>query len=154
MIVLALVVALQSVAAPILPPQTSPDLHKAFISIEEDLAASKFDSAKSKLSLLPGKTITYQWNDSNVSAAQRPELIQVRNEAFRTWTNRIPGLAFQPDKAGRLKFSFNDLLAKDPDSGLPRGIALFFSDALIEPRMEAVIGLKPVTRRPNVPLRR
>lgn len=102
----------------------------------------QFDQAKAKLALLPKYDITYTWNDQALSAAQRREWIAVRDEAFRNFSNRIPGLTIKlVTSKPTLKFSFEKSLAADPDSGLPRGIALFWSESPTEPRMEAVIGI-------------
>lgn len=128
--------------SPILPAGSNASVHQAFRLVAEDTMKGRFDQAKAKLALLPKYTITYTWNDQGLTPAQRKEWITVRNDAFRTLTNRVPGLTLK-EVASKpiLKFSFEKSLAPDPETGLPRGIALFWSDSITEPRLEAVIGI-------------
>ncbi|MBC8066525.1 MAG: DUF1573 domain-containing protein, partial [Chlorobia bacterium] len=133
--------AFQTSFGPALPMGTSPDLYKAFNQVKQEMANGRFDAAKQKLQLLPGSVVTYSWNDQNVPQAKRAELVEIRTQAFRAIANRIPGLSFKAGPKPAIKFTFEKSLANDPTSGLPRGVALFFSDSFGEPRLEAVIGL-------------
>jgi len=142
MISFALLAVIQIQTGPTLPPGTNPDLHRAFQIVEEHLSKKEFNQAKAKLALIPGMTVSFAWNDGNVPAADRSRIAVLREDAFRIWARRAPGLNFQPKAKGNIKFSFEKSLANDPTSGLPRGIALFFSENLLEPRLEAVVGLK------------
>ncbi len=129
--------------SPSLPAGSNPDLHRAFQLVSADLEKSQFDRAKAKLKLVPQEQVTFVWNDLNVPVASRKEFAEVRTEALRMLSSRIPGLKFKVGSGPvGIKFSFEKVLANDPGSGLPRGIALFFSEDLTEPRMEAVIGLQ------------
>lgn len=137
-----LAATIQLPPGPMLPPGSNPDVHRAFNIVESELALGRFEAAKAKAVLLPRYSITFSWDDKNIPAAARPEFIIARNDAFKTLTNRIPGLSIKPDPKPSIKFSFGDSLATDPTSGLPRGVALFYSENPLEPRLEAVIGLK------------
>ena len=139
---LFLVVAGQATLAPMLPMGSSPDLHRAFNLVAEDLSQGRFEQAKVRSKLLPRLTITYEWNDAKVPAASRADWVAIRNQAFKVLAERLPGLSFKPSKTPALRFTFEKSLAPDPDSGLPRGVALFYSEVPVqEPRLEAVIGL-------------
>jgi hypothetical protein len=138
---LILVVANQATLAPMLPMGSSPELHRAFELVAMDLSEGRFDQARAKAKLLPRLTVTYEWNDANVPQATRADWAGVRNRAFKTLAERLPGLTFKASKTPTLRFSFEKSLAPDPNSGLPRGIALFYSESVQEPRLEAVIGL-------------
>lgn len=134
--------SIQASFGPSLPAGASPEAHRAFNLVEEELAAGRFEAAKAKSALIPKFNVTFAWDDKNVPAAARPEMIALRNEAFKLLTNRLPGLSIKPSAKPAIKFSFGDSLAPDPGSGLPRGIALFYSENPAEPRLEAVIGLR------------
>lgn len=136
-----LAATIQLPPGPMLPPGANPDVHRAFNVVEAELSVGRFDAAKAKAALLPRYNITFSWDDKNIPPASRPEYINARNEAFKTLTSRVPGLTIKPDAKPAIKFTFGDSLATDPTSGLPRGIALFFSENPAEPRLEAVIGL-------------
>ncbi len=137
-----LAVTVQVPLSPSLPAGANPDVHRAFNLVATELSAGRFDAAKAKSALLPRLDIPYAWDDQSVPAAKRPELITLRTEAFRLLASRLPGLKLTPSKKPVLKFSFGNSLAVDPATGLPRGIALFYSENPAEPRMEAVIGLR------------
>lgn len=136
-----LVVAFQGPVGPSLPAGANPDVHRAFNIVEEELAAGRFEAAKLKSALLPRFNVTFAWDDKGIPAASRPEYVALRNEAFKTISSRLPGLNIMPSTKPAIKFSFGPSLAVDPTSGLPRGVALFFSEDPAAPRMEAVIGL-------------
>lgn len=133
--------SIQASLGPSLPAGANPDAHRAFNLVTEELSAGRFEAAKAKTALLPTFNVTFAWDDKNVPAASRPELIALRTEAFKLLTNRLPGLSIKPSAKPAIKFSFGDSLAPDPNSGLPRGIALFYSENPAEPRLEVVIGL-------------
>jgi hypothetical protein len=139
---IVLLTSLQSGMGPILPPLSSPDVHRAFQIVAEHTEKGQFDQAKAKLKLLPHFAVTYVWDDSKLPANLRAEWIKVRDEAFRSVTNRVPGLTIKRSANPAIKFSFEKSLATDPASGLPRGIALFYSEVPTETRMEAVIGIE------------
>jgi hypothetical protein len=127
---------------PILPAGSNPDLHTAFNAVATQLSAGDFAKAKAQTRLLPSFSVTYQWDDSKVPAGQRAEFVAARNLAFKTLMSSVDGLTIKPGAKPAIKFTFENNLATDPDSGLPRGVALFFSDSVTEPRLEAVLGLR------------
>jgi len=136
------VVTQQAFYGPTLPAGSSPDIGQAFAAIEEPMSKGDFAEATNRLKLLPTLTVGYSWDDSKIPANQRPDFADARDDALRQWSQKVPGLTFKASEKPQIKFSFEPTLATVPDTGMPRGIALFFSDDLTKPRMEAVIGLK------------
>ena len=136
-----LLTAVQTSLSPMLPAGANPDVHVAFQAVAKQTVEGKFDQAKANLRLAPSLAVTYHWDVKNLPANLAPEWDKIRAEAFRNLSNRIPGLTFKPSATPAIRFSFERSLAEDPTTGLPRGIAVFFSENPGEPRMEAVIGL-------------
>jgi hypothetical protein len=137
-----LAATIQTATGPSLPPGAHPELHSAFQAIAGELSQGRFDQARAKSALLPRRTVTFAWDVTNLPANMRQEWGAVRNRAFKDLAVRMNGLSFKESAKPAIRFGFEKSLAADPGSGLPRGIALFFSENSNSPRVEAVIGLK------------
>lgn len=132
----------QAIYGPTLPIGASAEIGQTFAAIEEPLSQGQFDAAAAKLRLLPSLTVSYAWDDSKIPAGQRTQLAEARDAALKMWAANVPGLSFKKGDKPQIKFSFEPVLSQSEESGMPRGIALFYSDELAKPRLEAVIGLK------------
>ncbi len=138
---LLFVVALQSSIAPELPAGVGSEFQAACLEVEGRLEAKDFAKAQRLASHLPSLDVPYQWSDANVRPADRTHYIEIRDRLFKIWGHMVPGLTFKESTKPAMKFGFEKVLAKVPDSDLPAGAALFFSPPGEGPMVESVIGL-------------
>ncbi len=130
--------------APLLiAPGASQSIHQAVHAIEARMAVGDFAGARKGLRLLPKPKITFKWDDSKVPQAQRPAFTVARDDAFKQWRLTMPGLDIKPvAETPDIKIDFEPVLATQAGRSAPSPSTLFFSEAVREPRMECVIGLR------------
>lgn len=127
---------------PVIPAGASTTYMAAALAVEDRLHAKDFTGAEKASKLLPKKEIVIQWDDSKVPQAQRGEFAASRDKALDRWKGFTGATITFGTKSPDVKFSFEQVLPTPPDSGLPSGSALFWSEAANEPRLEVVMGLK------------
>lgn len=144
----ALLLLLAQAAKPFeMPVGTNAEFQSLVASVVADAHAGKWEAARAKAELLPQTTLAIDYDDQSVPAELRKEYRQGFDDAIAAWKQGMPELAITLSKGGGLKLSYAPELAANPETGLPRGAAPFWSVSGAQ-RLEYVIGLqrsKPLT---------
>ena len=127
---------------PVLPPNCSPQFQQTFLSVEEAMQQGDFQKAKDRFCLLPTRDISINWDDSKVPAPYRPQFRKAAEEAANLWRGAVRGLTTTFRSDGRIKVSFEPVLATPPGASMPAARVGFFSNDPHSPRLDFVIGLK------------
>lgn len=128
--------------APLMPTGSSSDFQASAYKIEQMLGEGKFEAAKPLIDRLAPKTVTIQWDDKAVPTELRADFAAARDAAIADWVKYLPDLKVLIGNRGNLKVSFTETLPPPAGAVRPAGAVFFASDALDEPRIEAVVALK------------
>lgn len=125
-----------SVAPILIPMGASPSFHEAAAAVQAAVDRGDAPGVQAALRLLPKRQVAVRWDDANVPAASKGDFNRERDLGIKTWTIALVRTQFtfareRPDIA----FSF--------DQG--PGLKLTWSVDPGQPRLSAVIGLKPTT---------
>lgn len=120
----------------LIPMGASPAFHEAAAAVQAAVDRGDSASLQSALRLLPKRQVAVRWDDANVPVASRGDFNRERDLGVKTWTIALVRTQFtlareRPDIA----FSFD----QGPD------LRLTWSTDPGQPRLSAVIGLKPIT---------
>lgn len=140
-------------APPALPSGCNSEYQDAVFAVESKLELRDFEGAKRLLWMLPQNAMTIDWDDSKLPEGIRPQMRSALDAAIKDWKRYVPGFSAEVRHApGGLKIDFESVLSASQTSNLPSGLALLFSQAPGDARLEAVIGmrrgspLEPTTR--------
>ncbi|HEY0867690.1 MAG TPA: DUF1573 domain-containing protein [Fimbriimonas sp.] len=137
-----LLVVGQALPTNVLPAGASPEFIRNLQAISRAADAKDYAKAQRLLALLPKEKMVYSWDDSKVREEDRESFTRARDVAFRDWQAQFGHIQFVKGQNPDVKFSFEPELAPDPQTGLPAGLAVFYSQSTLKPRIEAVIGLR------------
>lgn len=129
-------------AAPVVPAMASRQFLEQATEVQRALESGDFDTARAKAARLPKREFVLQYDDAPVPERRKKAFRAAVEQAVAEWAEAVPEVKIRLGQGTDLVVNFVETLPPPPDGFRPAGAVSLFSEALGEPRLEAVLALK------------